>query len=104
MSAPVKIVAILAPRPGKASELEALLKGLAAASRAEPGNRLWDVWREQEAPRRFVLNELYIDKAAAKAHRATPHFKTYLERIGDLADRTALTLDPADVAQEEEML
>lgn len=93
MSNPVKIVAILAPHPGKIEELQALLERLAAASRAEPGNLRWDVWREQDAARRFVLDELYVDNAAASAHRETRHFKDYLKRIGDLAERTALTLD-----------
>ncbi|WP_342363118.1 putative quinol monooxygenase [Terrarubrum flagellatum] len=94
MSDPVKIVAMLAPRAGKTEELLALLERLAAASRAEPGNLRWDVWQEQDGAKRFVLDELYADNAAALFHRGTLHFKDYLKRVGDLAERTALTLDP----------
>ncbi|MBI1682847.1 putative quinol monooxygenase [Caulobacter hibisci] len=97
MSAGIKIVAVLAARPSKGAALEALLLGMAAACRAEPGNLRWDVWRDQADPTRFVLDELYVDDDAVAAHRASPHFAAYLARIGDLAERTALVLDPADL-------
>lgn len=93
-----KITAVLTARPGRAGELETLLLDLAVSSRAEPGNLTWDIWRDQTDPNRFVLDELYTDSAAVAAHRETPHFKAYLARIGDLADRTAIVLDPVDVA------
>lgn len=97
MTAPVKIVAILTARPGKADDLQALLSGMLAPSRAEPGNLRYDLWRDQADPARFVLDELYTDNAAIAAHRATPHFQDYLARIGDLAERTALVLDAVEV-------
>lgn len=98
MPAPVKIVALLTARPGKTEELQSLLFGMAPACRAELGNLRWDVWRDQAEPGRFVLDELYVDNAAVAAHRETAHFKTYLSKINDLAERTALVLDPAQVA------
>ena len=76
MSNPVKIVAILAARPGKADELKALLSSMLARSRAEPGNLRWDIWQDQADPDRFVLDELYTDKAAAAAHRETRTSRT----------------------------
>jgi len=97
MSARVKIVAVLAGKEGMGQALEALLLGMASASRAEPGNLRWDVWRDQADPTRFVLDELYVDDAAVTAHRASAHFAVYLARIGDLAERTALVLEPADL-------
>lgn len=98
MSHPVKIMAILAARPGKAEELRDLLDDMVVASRAEPGNLRYDLWLDRTASDRFVLDELYTDQAAVDAHRATPHFQTYLTKIADLADRTALLLDPVEVA------
>ena len=98
MSNPVKIVAILAARPGRRDELERLLSNLLTHSRAEPGNLRWDIWRDQADPNRFVLDELYTDKAAVAAHRETPHFKDYAGKINDLAERTPLVLDPVEVA------
>ena len=98
MSNPVKIMAILAARPGKADDLKALLDAMVVASRAEPGNLRYDLWLDQAASDRFVLDELYTDADAVAAHRASPHFQAYLGKIGDLADRSALTLDPLQVA------
>ena len=102
MTAPVKITAILTVRPGKVDELEALLATLAAQSRAEPGNLRWDIWRDASDPRRFLLDELYRDEAATDAHRRSTHFRDYAERIGDLADRLAITAHPVDIASSRE--
>lgn len=92
-----KIVAILIARPGKADDLKIVLSNLARASRTEPGNLRWDIWQDQADPNRFVLDELYTDGAAVAAHRASPHFKDYLGKVGDLAERTAIVLDPVPV-------
>ncbi|MBW9055567.1 putative quinol monooxygenase [Rhizobium mesosinicum] len=97
MSTRVKTVGILTGHPGKASELGAFLSAMRVHSRAEPGNLRWDIWRDKANPDRFVLDELYVDDAAVAAHRDTPHFKDYAARIGDLADRTPITLDPIEV-------
>ncbi|WP_454857971.1 putative quinol monooxygenase [Rhizobium binxianense] len=94
----VKIMATLLARSGKAGELEALLFGMAPHCRMEPGNLRWDVWRDQAKAGRYVLDELYVDNAAVAAHRDTPHFKDYLSKINDLAERNAFVLDPALVA------
>lgn len=94
----VKIVAVLTARPGKTADLQALLSGMVAPSRAEPGNLRWDVWHDQADARRFVIDELYADDAAIAAHRQTPHFQAYLARINDLAERRALTLGPIEIA------
>lgn len=90
----VKIVALLTSRPGQAPALEALLIGMAPACRAEPGNLAWEIWRDRAQPGRFVLNELYRDDLGVAAHRRTPHFQAYLARIGELAERESLVLDP----------
>lgn len=69
-----------------------------APSRAEPGNLLYDLWRDQTQLGRFVLDKLYRDADAVAAHRATPHFQAYLAEIESLADRVAFVLDPASAA------
>jgi len=94
-----KIVALLNARPGKEDELRSLLLGMAPDCRGEPGCLRWDVWQDPGAPSAFVLDELYTDTAAITAHRETAHFKAYLSRIGDLAERRALVLDPVDVSE-----
>lgn len=98
MSHQVKIIALLTAKEGRAEELCALLHAMIAPSRSEAGTLRYDLWREPDEPSRFVLDELYVDAAAVAAHRATPHFQLYLSKINDLADRTAMLLDPIAVA------
>lgn len=98
MTDTVKIVATLVARPGKGQALRALLDGMLAPSRAEPGNLRYDLWGDQAEPDRYVLDELYADQAAVEKHRASPHFQNYLSHINDLAERAALVLDPLAVA------
>ena len=98
MAQPVKIMAILAAKPGKSEALQQLLFGMVASCRAEPGNLRWDIWRDKADPDRFVLDELYVDADAVVAHSASPHFQTYASKIVDLADRTAIPLTPVAVA------
>lgn len=98
MTTPLKIVAILTARPGKADTLRDLLDSMLAPSRAEPGNLRYDLWADEAEPGRFVLDELYENAAAVAAHRASSHFQTYLAAINDLAERSAFTLRPLVVA------
>ena len=92
------ITAVFTAKPGKAQDLEDLLRGMTGPSRAEPGNLRYDLWQDQTDPGRFVLDELYENDAAVAAHRAAPHFQTYLAKIDHLADRVAITARPVDVA------
>ena len=98
MPGPIKIVAILTARTGKADALRDLLHNMLAPSRAEPGNLRYDLWIDQAEPGRFVLDELYADADALAAHRASAHFQIYLASINNLAERSAFTLDPLAIA------
>jgi quinol monooxygenase YgiN len=98
MTNSVKIVAILNAKPGKTTALRTLLDGMLVPSRAEPGNLRYDLWQDQAEPNRFVLDELYVSAAAVAAHRETTHFRDYLARIGDLAERSAFVLTPVAIA------
>jgi quinol monooxygenase YgiN len=98
MSAQVKITAVLNVRTGQTDKLTALLVAMAPLCRAESGNLRWDVWQDEAQADRYVIDELYVDDAAVAAHHRTPHYQHYLASIGELADRTALTLTPLIVA------
>src|SRR5262245_44839313 len=98
MSTSVKVMAVLVARPGKAEDLRALLAGMVGPSRGEQGNVQYDVWRDKADRDRFIVEERYRDEAAAAAHHATPHFAHYASRINDLADRTAMVVDPLETA------
>jgi len=99
MSTSVRLVAVLVAKSGREDDLEALLRGMAASSRAEPGNLRYDLWRDADQPGRFVLDELYKDADALAFHRASAYFQAYVARVGDLAaSRTPMVLRPEDVA------
>lgn len=51
------------------------------ASVKEPGNLRFDVLRSAEDPTRFLLYEAYTSAEAAAAHRQTPHFQRWQERV-----------------------
>ena len=97
MTTHVKIVANLLAKPGKERELEELLATMTTPSRDEPGNLRYDIWQDQADRTRFVLDELYADSDALAKHRASPHFQAYLAKIGDIAERSALVLDPLSI-------
>ena len=99
MSQVRKITVLLAAKPGKAAELEVLLKGMVPLCRAEAGNVRWDIWQDRDDPSRFVLDELYVSDDAVAAHRASAHFKDYVSKIGDLADRTPVVSRAFDVRE-----
>ena len=100
MHSPVKTTAIITALPGRADEVETLLRDMAPHCRAEPGNLRWDVWRDQADPNRYVLDELYVDADAVAAHRRSPHYQAYLAAIPALAERMAILCDPIAVGEE----
>lgn len=97
MSSQRKITAILTAKPGRLAELETLLRDMIEPCRAEPGNLRWDIWRSQDDPAQFVLDELYSDDEAIAAHRASAHFKRYVTVITELATRLPIVSRPYDV-------
>jgi quinol monooxygenase YgiN len=64
-------------KPGHVDEALDLFGKLTAATRTEPGCRMYQVHRSQADPRRFFIYEQYDDQAALDAHRAAPHFARY---------------------------
>jgi quinol monooxygenase YgiN len=63
------------------TEPERFLSLIAENARAsvatEPGCLQFDVARDEKAPNRFTLYEVYRDKAAFEAHGTMPHFAAF---------------------------
>jgi quinol monooxygenase YgiN len=74
---PVYVFASLIPKPEYAKTVEAELHRLVAATRAEPGNRRYDLFRQADGAPGFHLFEVYEDEQALDAHRATAHYNAY---------------------------
>lgn len=65
--------------PGRADEVAGALAKHVAATREEAGCVSFVAYRSCDDPSRFALYEQYVDEAAFEAHRASPHFHTYVE-------------------------
>lgn len=79
----INVFASFVPKPGHAADAEAELRGMVAPSRAEPGCRRYDLYRNAEGAAGFHLFEIYDDQAALEAHRASAHYKAYRAKIPD---------------------
>jgi quinol monooxygenase YgiN len=92
------VIAQYRARAGEAERVEEALRNMVAPTRAEPGNRDYQLFRDPKDPSRFVLFERYADEAAFEAHRETPHFGTWLAGVvlPALADRVRFDLVPLE--------
>ena len=64
-----------------AEYLEAVRHDAEHSEKDEPGCRRFDVSQDQDDSNRFYYYEVYKDEAALEAHRQTPHFKLYAEKV-----------------------
>ncbi|MEW2547316.1 antibiotic biosynthesis monooxygenase family protein [Streptomyces sp. NPDC047002] len=93
----LQVIARYTVAGGNEDEVLALLSDLAAASRAEPGNRAFVVYRQLDDPRGIVLLERYASREAFADHRETPHFRDLvLGRIVPLLDSRVVELYDAE--------
>ena len=68
---------------------ERLLRHARICVEAEPGCHRFDIHQEANDPSLFLLIEVYADKAAFEAHRASPHYLQFREDVKDwVAERT----------------
>jgi len=90
------VIAQYRARVGEARRVAEALAEMVAPTRAEPGNLEYQVFRDPNDPSLFVLFERYADADAFDAHRATPHFGTWLAGVvlPALDDRIRLDLVP----------
>lgn len=78
--------------------LDALAK-LAPLSRAEPGCRLYQPYRDPADPQVIHIVEIYDDEAALEAHTTSEHFERYVieQAVPVLTDRKRHVYDAIDV-------
>lgn len=53
-------------------------------SRKEPGNVRFDVLHDNKDPNKFLLYEVYVDEAAAAAHKQTEHYNKWRETVAPM--------------------
>jgi quinol monooxygenase YgiN len=88
------VIAQYRAREGESERVAAALAEMVEPTRSEPGNLDYQVFRDPADPSLFVLFERYADAEAFDAHRATPHFGTWLAGVvlPALDDRIRLDL------------
>ena len=95
------VIAQYRAREGEAERVAEALRNMVAPTRAEPGNLDYQVFRDPKDPSLFVLYERYAGEDAFDAHRASPHFGSWLAGtvLPALAGRVRLDLVPMEQQQ-----
>ena len=75
-----------------AAFLPAMLENARASREREPGCRQFDVCADPNDARVIFLYELYDDRAAFDAHRATAHFKAFDAEVGPRVERKTVRI------------
>ena len=98
------VIAQYRARAGEEARVGTALGEMVEPSRAEPGNLDYQVFRDPKDPSLFVLFERYADEGAFDAHRATPHFATWLagQVLPALDNRIRLDLVPLGLVADGE--
>ena len=80
----LRVIATLVARSGKEDALRAVLMGLIAPTRKEPGCITYELLRNKENSREFTFVEEWHDDSALQAHFATDHIKNALGKFPEL--------------------
>ena len=66
-------------------------------SRKEEGNVRFDVLQSNDDPTKFTLYEVFVDEAAAAAHKQTEHYLRWREEVADYmaSPRRAIPTTPS---------
>jgi len=78
------VIAEFWARPASEEALRALLMGLVAPSRKEPGCVQYDLHVDNKEAGHFLFYENWRSQAALDEHVATPHFKDFQARAASL--------------------
>lgn len=70
-------------RPDRSEEWLSLVADFTAATRAEPGNIMFEWSRSVADPNEFVLIEAFRDSDAGAAHVNSEHFKAGIASLSD---------------------
>lgn len=73
------VVVTIEAHPGRADDLIAALRANASHSREEPDCLKWEWSRHIDDPDKFAIYEIYINREAFLAHKASGHFAEWVE-------------------------
>lgn len=78
------LIAIIRPRPERASEAEAELRMLMAGTHAEPGCIFMELTAAEDDPTTWVMFEKFRSRADWEDHMRTEHVRRGNENLADL--------------------
>jgi quinol monooxygenase YgiN len=81
---PITLIAEFTARAGQGDTVAKLLAGLAADVHQEPGNVAFDCFRRLDNATKFVVYEIYRDKAAFAAHISADYGAVFNARLREL--------------------
>jgi quinol monooxygenase YgiN len=95
----VVIIATWTAKAGREHVVRESIEELAPASRAEPGNLLYQPFVDPGTPSTFKIFEVYRDEAALAAHTDSEHFQrlAFGKAIPELESRVRETYRTLDV-------
>ena len=84
------VVVTIVAHPGKEEALIAALNANGSHSREEASCLKWEWSRHVDDPSRFAIYEVYTDREAFLAHKASDHFAAWAEASGPcIAEKVA---------------
>lgn len=88
----IRIVAELEVLPEHREALMPVLRSLVNGSRAEVGNRVYDLTEDIADPCHFFVIETWASQQALEEHNATPHFRAFVSFVEGKTRPMAVTL------------
>jgi autoinducer 2-degrading protein len=70
-------------KPGHVADFIEAIRANHEHSVREPGNLRFDILQSLDDPERFVTYMAYRDEESARAHRETPHYFEFRDRVAD---------------------
>ncbi|RZI40208.1 antibiotic biosynthesis monooxygenase [Herbaspirillum sp. HC18] len=93
------LLATLYARPDRAEELRNKLIALVEPSRKDDGNLRYELFADQNDPRRFIFIEHWSNEEAQKKHHTeTDHIRRFEEQKGELVEKVELFYKMAAIA------
>jgi autoinducer 2-degrading protein len=71
-------------QPGRVDDFLAATLANARASLTEPGVLRFDIIQDQADPAHVILVEVYRDADASAAHKKTPHYAAWRDRVAEM--------------------
>jgi quinol monooxygenase YgiN len=77
-------IAVLKAKPGQREALRQGLLALIEPTRAEAGCLDYVLFELRDEPGTFYMREAFTSPAALDVHKATPHFRTFAAKTGEV--------------------